>query len=108
MLDMYEYGHYASKFSKRENKYKGRFRSRRPRNYLYVNEEEEEDKFYQSGSEDEFGFVAIKEDDLDKEIREESALISQVEKKDWIIDSGCSHHMTSDMRKLVRMEELSE
>ena len=36
-------------------------------------------------SEDELGFVAIKEDDLDREIREESELISQVEKKDWII-----------------------
>ena len=29
-------------------------------------------------------------------------MISQVEKKDWIIDSGCSHHMTSDMRKIVK------
>ena len=38
-----EYGHYASKFPKRENKYKGRFKSRRPRNCLYVNEEEEEE-----------------------------------------------------------------
>ena len=45
------------------------------------------------------GYVAIKEDDLDREIREEKALISQ---KDWIIDSGCSHHMTSDMRKFVK------
>ena len=38
-----EYGHYASKFPKRERKYKGRFRSRRPRNCLYANEEEEEE-----------------------------------------------------------------
>ena len=28
--------------------------------------------------------------------------MSQIEKKyDWIIDSGCSHHMTSDMNKFV-------
>ena len=54
-------------------------------------------------SEDELGFVAIKEGDLDNEIREESVLISQVEKKDWIIDSGFSHHMTSDMRKFVKL-----
>ena len=61
-----EYGHYASKCPKREKKYKGRFRSRRPRNYLYDNEEEEEEESNQSRSEDELGFVAIKEDDLDK------------------------------------------
>ena len=72
----FEYGHYASKFPKRQNKYKRRFWSRRPRNCLYVNEEEEEDESDQSRSEDELGFVAIKEDDLDRQIREESALIS--------------------------------
>ena len=36
-------------------------------------------------SEDELGFIAIKEDDLNKEIKEESALISQVENKDSLI-----------------------
>ena len=50
------------------------------------------------------GFVSIKEDDLDKEIKEESALISQVERKDWIIDSGCSHHMTGDMNKFIKFK----
>ena len=29
-------------------------------------------------------------------------LISQVERKDCIIDSGCSHHMTGDMSKFVK------
>ena len=30
------------------------------------------------------------------------ALVSQVEKKsDWMIDSGCSHYMTGDMKKIV-------
>ena len=80
---------------------KGRFRSRRPRNFLYLSEEEEEES-NQRKSEDELGFIAIKEDDLDKKIREESVRISQVEKKDWIIDSGCSHHMTGDMSKFVK------
>ena len=29
-------------------------------------------------------------------------MVSQVERKyDWIIDSGCSHHMTGDMNKFV-------
>ena len=31
-------------------------------------------------------------------------LISQVEKKYWIIDSSCSHHMTSDMNKFVKFK----
>ena len=53
-----EYGHYASKFCKRERKYKGRFKSRRPRNCLYANEEEESN---QNKSEDELGFIAINE-----------------------------------------------
>ena len=56
-----EYGHYASKCPKRERKFKGRFKSRRPRNYLYANEEEGEESD-QNMSEDELGFVAIKED----------------------------------------------
>ena len=89
-----EYGHYTSKCPKRERK--GRFKFRRPRNCLYVNEEEDEEESNQSKSEDELEFVAIKEDYLDREIKEESALISQVENKDWIIDSGCLHHMTSE------------
>ena len=38
-----EYGHYASKCPKREKKYKGKFRSRRSRDCLYVNEDEELD-----------------------------------------------------------------
>ena len=89
------------KFPKGENKFKGRFKSRRPRQCLYANEGEESD---QRRSEDELGFVAIKEDDLDREIREERALISQFERKDWIINSGCSHHMTGDMNKFVKLK----
>ena len=47
--------------------------------------------------------MAIKEDDLDREIREERALVSKVEKKfDWIGHSGCSHHMTTNMNKFVK------
>ena len=45
-----EYGHYASKYPKREKKFKGRFRSRRRRKCLYANEEE--DEFDHSRSED--------------------------------------------------------
>lgn len=101
----HEYGHYVSKFPKREKKFRGKFKPRRDkdRNFLYVNEDEEYNEKDQSESDDELGFVAIKEDDLDREIREERALVTQVEKKsNWIIDSGCSHHMTSDMNKFVK------
>ena len=61
-----EYGHYASMCPKRERKFKGRFKYRIPRNYLYANEEEEEEKADQNMSKYELGFIAIKEDDLDR------------------------------------------
>ena len=78
-----KYSHYASKCPKIERNYKGRFKSRRHRNCLYANEEEEEEEESdQNMSEDELGFIAIKDDDCDREIREESVLISQVERKD--------------------------
>ena len=99
-----EFGHYASKCPKREKNYKVNFKSRRDRdiNCLYANEDEEFDGKGQSESDDELGFVVIKEDDLDREIREERSLFSQVDKKfDWIIDSGCSYQMTCDMNKFV-------
>ena len=67
-----EYGHYVSKCPKREKKYREKFRSRRSRDCLYANEDEESD---QSRSDDELRFVAIKEDDLDGEFREERALV---------------------------------
>ena len=44
-------------------------------------------------------YISIK-DELDDEDNENMALISHVSKNDtWIIDSGCSHHMTSDKTK---------
>ena len=44
--------------------------------------------------------MSIKGDNLDREIREARALLTQVEKKiDWIIDTGCLHHMIGDMNK---------
>ena len=64
-----EFCHYASKFPKREKKYKGKFKPKRDRNCLYANEDEESNERAQSESDDELGFVAIKEDGLDREIR---------------------------------------
>ena len=72
---------------------------------MYANIDEESNEKGQSESYDELEFLAIKEDDIDREIREEKTLISQVEKKfDWIIDSGCSHHMTGAMNKFVKFK----
>ena len=62
---------------------------------MYANVEDDSDEQAVSASDDEIGFVAIKE-----EILEKIALVSQVKKKsDWIIDSGCSHHMIGGMNK---------
>ena len=61
-----EFSHYASKCPKREKKYKGNFKPTRDRIFLYANEDEEFDERCQSESDDELGFVAIKEDDFDR------------------------------------------
>ena len=40
---------------------------------------------------------------------EERAIVTQVEKKSkWIIDSGCSHHVTGDMNKFVSSRIMME
>ena len=56
-------------------------------------------------NEDEIVYISIKgESDNDNE--DEMALISHVSKNDiWIIDSGCSHHMTSDKEKFEHFED---
>lgn len=49
--------------------------------------------------------MAIK-DGSDEERYEEKALISHINKNySWIIDSGCSHHMTGDKQKFVKLED---
>lgn len=57
-----EFGHYTSKFPKREKKYKKNFMSIRPRDFLYANEDDEYKERVQSESDDELGFVYIKEE----------------------------------------------
>ena len=70
-----EYTHFTANCPKRENKYKKNFYSRRSRNFLYANDEEESKE--RSESEDELGFVSIKEDSPKREV----ALVSQGERK---------------------------
>ena len=48
-------------------------------------------------SEDEMVFIVVKDESDGEE--DKMALISHISKNDtWIIDSGCSHHMTSDKK----------
>lgn len=70
------------------------------------------DEIDKGGSSDnEWVFISIKEDDPTPTdsfscINVERALVAQVEKKDeWVIDSRCSHHMTGDKSKFVRLEK---
>ena len=54
-------------------------------------------------SEDEIVYIAVKDESNDEE--DKMALISHVHKNDtWIIDSGCSHHMTRDRIKFEHFE----
>ena len=54
-------------------------------------------------SEDEMIYIAMKDESSDEE--DKMALISHVSKNDtWIIDSGCSHHMTGDKTIFEDME----
>ena len=54
--------------------------------------------------EDEMVYIFIR-DDSNNEENEKTTLISNIIKNDtWIIDSGCSHHMTSDKKKFQYLE----
>ena len=54
-------------------------------------------------SEDEIVYIAVKDESDDE--GDKMALISHVSKNDtWIIDSGCSHHMTGDKTKFEHFE----
>lgn len=55
-------------------------------------------------------FIAIKDDSpepiIDTTHTEEKALAAKIEEKDeWVIDNGCSHHMTGDQRKFLNLQE---
>ena len=51
-------------------------------------------------------YVAIKEDLTCERYENENSLISHVTKNDsWIIDSGCSYHMTGDLSKFKEFDD---
>ena len=57
-------------------------------------------------SEDEIVYVAVKDESNNDEEEDEMAPISYVRKNDtWIIDNGCSHHMTGDKTKFEHFED---
>ena len=56
-----------------------------------------------SGDDDEMVYIAIKDESDDG--NDKMALISHISKNDtWIIDSGCSHHMTGGKSKFEHLE----
>ena len=61
-----EYGHCASKFPKREKKYKGNHNPRKDGECLYANEDNDSNEQTLSVNDDEIRFVAIKEEIPDK------------------------------------------
>ncbi|GLJ24591.1 hypothetical protein SUGI_0469960 [Cryptomeria japonica] len=68
-------------------------------------DEPTEDSASGSGNGKEWVFYALKEDEPKPAIKnEEKAMAAKVEDKDeWVIDSGCSHHMTGDKGKFVSL-----
>ena len=57
-------------------------------------------------NEDEIVYIIVKDESDNDEEEDEMALISHVSKNDtWIIDSGCSHHMTGDKTKFEHFED---
>ncbi|GLJ54155.1 hypothetical protein SUGI_1160370 [Cryptomeria japonica] len=57
-------------------------------------------------------FIAIKDDSLEPFIEvahtKEKFLAAKIEENDeWVIESGCSHHMTGDKRKFLLLQEFA-
>ncbi|GLJ44734.1 hypothetical protein SUGI_0940610 [Cryptomeria japonica] len=111
-----------SRFEERARRYfrpnhdyqkKHKYRRNKEKSCYYVEEEgvtdfdDEPTQDSTSGSVNgkEWVFLAIKEDDS---IPKEKALAAKVDDKDeWVIDSGCSHHMTRDKRKFLSLKEFT-
>ena len=91
------------KDAKKERKHKGRrdendyIRSKddKDKNFFNILEEKTDNEF--ESNDDEVVYFSMKEE-FDED--EKTTLISYVNKSDlWVIDSGCSNHMTSDKEK---------
>ena len=91
-------GVHRRRTTKKEKKYKNK-REYGSKDYkdkgkiCYIVEEDSEE------NDDEVVYVAMK-DELDED--EATTLVTYMNKNDkWIIDSGCSHHMTGDKSKFI-------
>lgn len=83
--------------SERFRKYKGGGR----RNCLVTVDEGITDEEYEDEENEDIMFVVVKE-----EVSDQKSLVSRINNSnEWIIDSGCSHHMIGDRRKFLSLEE---
>ena len=107
-----EVGHIAARCPKKKN-YRGddKYKSRndednkdckdKDKKSCYIAKEETNDG--SDDHDDEVVYVAIK-DESDKDEDEVVALVSYVKMNErWIIDSGCSHHLTRDKIKFITL-----
>ncbi|GLJ49493.1 hypothetical protein SUGI_1048630 [Cryptomeria japonica] len=103
-FDKYDRNDRYEKHEKYDKPYKSNQKFRNQKNCYYVADEGVIDVESEG---DEVVFISIKEDgpipiDSTSCYVEEKALVVRVEEKSvWVIDSGCSHHMTGDKRKFV-------
>ncbi|GLJ51110.1 hypothetical protein SUGI_1088070 [Cryptomeria japonica] len=100
-----EIGRIAANYPNGDNEEKRekyrKFKGKGKRNCLIVVDEGIKDEEFEEDTNGDIVFVYIKE-----EISDQKALVSHLDNlDDWIIDSGCSHRMTSDRIKFLTLNE---
>lgn len=98
-------GHIAMNCPNSDNKDKPerskKFKGGNRRNYFVAVDEGVTDEESEDEENEDIVFVAVKED-----VAKKKALVSRFDdSNEWIIDSGCSHHMTSNQSKFLSLEE---
>ncbi|GLJ17031.1 hypothetical protein SUGI_0294660 [Cryptomeria japonica] len=98
-------GHIAANYRNgdKENKHEKykKYKGKSKRDCLIVVDGGITDEESEGDANEDIVFVAIKEETSDQK-----ALVSCMDSfDDWIIDSGCSHHMTDDQSKFLTLKE---